>query len=222
MEPTALLRLRQQRLIAVIRAASPAVARSAALAVAEGGIGLLEITFTVPDAPRVMADLAGRPDVVIGAGTVLTAPQAHAAIEAGAQFVIAPNLSLEVARVALERGVMFCPGAYTTSEILAARAAGAHVVKVYPVGVAGGPRYLQVIRDPLPDIPMLAAAGTDPDNFVSFLRAGAIGIGLGASLADPALAAAGHFAEITRRARAFVSRLEEFDRERAAERSAVS
>src|SRR5438093_9171548 len=97
MEPTTLLRLRQQRLIAVIRAASPAVARSVALAVAEGGIGLLEITFTVPDAPRVMADLAGRPDVVIGAGTVLTAPQAHAAIEAGAQFVIAPNLSLEVA-----------------------------------------------------------------------------------------------------------------------------
>ena len=207
--PLALERLREQRLISVIRAPTPSAALSAALAVTKGGIPLVEITFTVPDAPRVMADLAGRADLVVGAGTVLTAAQAAQAIAAGARFIVAPNLSLEVARVALEAGVMYCPGAYTTHEILAARAAGAHVIKVYPVGVAGGPAYIQVIRDPLPDVPMLAAGGTNLENTVPFLQAGCVGVGLGAALADPALAAAGRFDEITRRARAFVERVSE-------------
>jgi len=105
---------------------------------------------------------------------------------------------------------MYVPGAYTTNEILAARAAGAHVIKVYPVGVAGGPAYIRVIRDPLPDVPMLAAGGTDLENTVPFLQAGCVGVGLGAALADPALAAAGRFDEITRRARAFVERVSDF------------
>ena len=205
--PLALQRLREQRLISVIRAASPAVALSSANAVAKGGIVLVEITFTVPDAPRVMAELKGRTDLVMGAGTVLTAAQAEQALAAGARFIVAPNLSLEVARVARDAGVMYVPGAYTTNEILAALAAGAHVIKVYPVGVAGGPAYIRVIRDPLPDVPMLAAGGTDLENTVPFLEAGCVGVGLGAAIADPALAAAGRFDEITRRARAFVERV---------------
>jgi len=207
MEPLALARLREQRLIAVIRAPSPAAALGAARAVAAGGVKLVEITFTVPEAPRVMAELAPQADLVVGAGTVLTAAQARDALAAGARFIIAPNLSREVAAEAVRAGVMFCPGAYTTTEILAAREAGAHVVKVYPVGVAGGPPYIRVIRDPLPDVPMLAAGGTTLDNVVPFLEAGCVGVGLGASLADPALAAAGRFDEITRRARAFVERV---------------
>jgi len=199
-------RLRDERFVAVIRAASPDAALGAALAVAAGGIPLVEVTYSVPEAPRVMARLADRDDMVVGAGTVLTAGQCRAALEAGAKFIIAPNLSLEVARLALEAGVMYCPGAYTTGEIIAARDAGAHVIKVYPVGVAGGPPYIKVIRDPLPDIPMLAAGGTNLDNVVPFFQAGCIGCGLGASLADPQLAARGEFAEITRRAQAFVAR----------------
>ncbi|HVP14481.1 MAG TPA: bifunctional 4-hydroxy-2-oxoglutarate aldolase/2-dehydro-3-deoxy-phosphogluconate aldolase [Terriglobales bacterium] len=207
MKPSALARLRERRLIAVIRAADPAAALGAARAVAAGGIELIEVTFTVPDAPGVMAALRDQPGVLVGAGTVLDADQARAALEAGARFLIAPNLSREVAAAALAAGAMFCPGAYTTSEILAARGAGAHVVKVYPVGVAGGPAYIRVIRDPLPDIPLLAAGGTNLENVTAFLEAGCVGVGLGASLADPALAAAGRFDEITRRARAFVDRV---------------
>src|SRR5512143_2485241 len=191
MEPHALTVLREQRLVAVIRAPSPAAALGAAHAVAAGGLKLLEITFTVPDAPLVMSEMASEPGVVVGAGTVLTAAQARAALAAGARFIIAPNLSREVADEAVRAGVMYCPGAYTTTEILAARGAGAHIVKVYPVGVAGGPAYIRVIRDPLPDVPMLAAGGTTLDNVVPFLEAGCVGVGLGASLADPALAAAG-------------------------------
>jgi 2-dehydro-3-deoxyphosphogluconate aldolase/(4S)-4-hydroxy-2-oxoglutarate aldolase len=205
--PFAFTRLTEERFVAVIRAGTPEAALGAARAVAAGGIRLIEVTYSVPDAPRVMAQLRERDDMVVGAGTVLTPEQCRAALDAGARFIIAPNLSLEVAKVALAAGVMYCPGAYTTGEIIAAREAGAHVVKVYPVGVAGGPAYITVIRDPLPDIPMLAAGGTNLDNVVPFLRAGCAGCGLGASLADPKLAARGDFAEITRRAEAFVTRL---------------
>ena len=206
MTPIALEKLRQQRLIAVIRAATPAQALESARAVARGGIALLEITFTVPGALEVMRSLAGDDGVVIGAGTVLTREQARDALEAGARFIVAPNLSSQVAEIAREKDVMYCPGAFTTGEILAARETGAHIVKVYPVGVAGGPDYIRVIRDPLPDVPMLAAGGTHLDNLVPFLEAGCVGVGLGAALADPALAARGEFDVIESRARAFLER----------------
>ena len=209
MEPTALIALRERHLMAAIRAPSAEIALALAQAVAKGGVSLLEITFTVPDAPRVMAALAGTQDAIVGAGTVLTADQCRAALDAGARFIVAPNTSPEVAKVALAGRAMYCPGAYTTNEIIAARDLGAHVVKVYPVGVAGGPKYIQVIRDPLPDVPMLAAGGTTLENMVPFLDAGCIGIGLGGALADPKLAASARFDEITRRARAFVHRLTE-------------
>ena len=208
MEPHALARLREQRLVAVIRAPDAHAALGAARAVAAGGVRIVEITFTVPGAAEVMAALKDESGITVGAGTVLTSAQARIALAAGACFLIAPNLSHEVAAEAAAAGVLFCPGAYTTSEILAARDAGAHVVKVYPVGVAGGPAYIRIIRDPLPDVPMLAAGGTTLENVVPFLEAGCVGVGLGAALADPALAAAGRFEELTRRARAFVGRLE--------------
>jgi 2-dehydro-3-deoxyphosphogluconate aldolase/(4S)-4-hydroxy-2-oxoglutarate aldolase len=209
MEPSAFTTLRERHLVAAIRASSADAALAAARAVAQGGVPLVEITFTVPDATRVMASLAGTEGAIVGAGTVLTADQCRAALDAGARFIIAPNLSLEVARLALAAGVMYCPGAYTTNEIIAARDAGAHIIKVYPVGVAGGPSYIQVIRDPLPDVPLLAAGGTTLENMVPFLNAGCLAIGLGAALAAARLAAAGRFDEITQRAKAFVQRLSE-------------
>ena len=207
MDPLAFLKLREQRLIAVIRAPSQEAALGAAEAVAKGRITMIEVTFTVPEARRVIAALSERADLTVGAGTVLTDEQARAAIAAGAKFIIAPNVSTDVARVALDAGVLYCPGAYTTNEIIAARAAGAHVVKVYPVGLVGGARYIEIVHEPLPDVPMLAAGGITLENFAAFLRAGAVGVGIGGALADPKLAAAGQFAEITRRAREFLQRL---------------
>ena len=197
--------LRRHRLVAVIRSATPDAAREAALAVIRGGLPIVEITFTVPEAPRVMRELAHHAEAVMGAGTVLTAEQARQAIDAGARFLIAPNMDPLVAAEAREAGVFYCPGAYTTTEIVAARANGAHLVKVYPVGVAGGPDYIRIIRDPLPDIPLLAAGGTSLANVPAFLAAGCVACGIGAALADPALAAAGDVAQIEQRARAFVA-----------------
>lgn len=205
MKPVAWTTLERQRLLAVIRAATPEAALAAARAVARGGLSMLEVTFTVPDAPSVMAELAKDPTLMVGAGTVLTAAQADAALGAGARFLVAPNVAAAVAGRAREAGVLYCPGAYTTGEILAARDAGADIVKVYPVGIAGGPDYIKVIRDPLPDIPMLAAGGTTLANVPAFLAAGCVACGLGGSLADPALAAAGRFDEIEARARAFAA-----------------
>jgi 2-dehydro-3-deoxyphosphogluconate aldolase/(4S)-4-hydroxy-2-oxoglutarate aldolase len=207
-EPSAFLELRRTQLIAAIRASTPEAALAAARAVTRGGVRLIEVTFTVPDAHRVIAELVrDGGDAVVGAGTVLTREQALRVVDAGGRFIVAPNVSGDVARVAHDHGLMYCPGAYTTGEIIAAMDAGAHVVKVYPVGVAGGPAYIRVIRDPLPNVPMLAAGGTNLENLVAFLEAGCIGIGLGAALADAKLAAAGDHAEITRRASAFVERV---------------
>ena len=202
----------RHRLVAVIRAAESHAALEAARAVIRGGIALVEITYSVPDAPAVMRQLASEAaaDVIIGAGTVLTAAEAHAALAAGARFLIAPNVSNAVAGVARETTTFYCPGAYTTNEILHAVEQGAHLVKVYPVGVAGGPDYIKVVRDPLPRVPMLAAGGTHLDNIVPFYAAGCIACGIGGALADPALAMAGKFSEIEARARAFVARAASF------------
>ena len=202
----------RHRLVAVIRAPESSAALEAARAVIRGGFALVEVTYSVPDAPAVMRQLASEapPGVLVGAGTVLTTTEAHAACEAGAGFLIAPNVSDAVAGVARETGTFYCPGAYTTNEILHAVDRGAHLVKVYPVGVASGPDYIKVIRDPLSRVPLLAAGGTHLDNIVPFYAAGCVACGIGGALADPALALAGRFGEIEARARAFVSRAASF------------
>ncbi len=203
---------RSQRLVSVIRAVTSEAALGAARAVIRGGMKLVEVTYSVPDAPAVMRTLAAETpaDVVIGAGTVLTRAEALAAVAAGARFLIAPNISDAAATVARESATFYCPGAYTTNEILHAMAMGAHLVKVYPVGVAGGPDYIRVIRDPLPNVPMLAAGGTNLDNIVPFYAAGCVACGIGGAMADPALALAGRFDEIEARAAAFVARAASF------------
>lgn len=203
---------RATRLVSVIRAATPEAALGAARAVIRGGVKLVEVTYSVPDAPRVMRQLVSEahPGVVVGAGTVLTREEAEAAVAAGARFLIAPNVSEAAAAVARESATFYCPGAYTTNEILHAMAMGAHLVKVYPVGVAGGPDYIRIIRDPLPRVPMLAAGGTHLDNILPFYAAGCIACGIGGAMADPALALAGRFDEIAERARRFVERAASF------------
>jgi 2-dehydro-3-deoxyphosphogluconate aldolase/(4S)-4-hydroxy-2-oxoglutarate aldolase len=217
--PSAYRQLLDERLVAAIRGATASSALEAARAVVRGGIKLIEVTFTVPEATSVMRELGKDGNCTVGAGTVLTPALAEEALDAGCRFIIAPNLSLEVGAEAAAAGVMFCPGAYTTGEILAAHEAGAHVIKVYPVGVAGGPSYIRVIRDPLPTIPMLAAGGTNLENSLPFLEAGCVGIGLGGALADQALVAAGRFDEIEARARAFVNAVAPFRAQATAARA---
>ncbi len=150
------------------------------------GIELIEVTFTVPDAPDLVRELiAGRSTTGppwIGMGTVTDLSRAEAAVEAGAEFLVSPNVSSVVTAVARRAGLYLVLGALTCTEIVEARDLGADIVKVYPLPPVGGPAYLATIRGPLGDIPMLAAGGFSVDEIPDYRVAGASAFGIGAPL----------------------------------------
>ncbi|HKH48094.1 MAG TPA: 2-dehydro-3-deoxyphosphogluconate aldolase [Thermoanaerobaculia bacterium] len=153
---------------------------------AASGIELIEITFSVPGASGLVRELlAGRDGdgpPWIGMGTVTTEARAREAVEAGAQFLVTPNVSAAVARVAREADLFLVLGALTATEIVAAHELGADVVKVFPLPPVGGPAYLSVVRGPLGDIPMLAAGGFGVEEIPAYAAAGASAFGIGAPL----------------------------------------
>jgi 2-dehydro-3-deoxyphosphogluconate aldolase/(4S)-4-hydroxy-2-oxoglutarate aldolase len=173
------LSLRRSPIIGVVRTAS----REEAAA----GVELVEVTFSVPEAAGLLRELlAARPPAEgppwFGMGTATTAARAREAVEAGAEFLVTPNVSADVAREAQRAGLFLVMGALTPTEIVAAAGLGADLVKVYPLPPVGGPAYLATIRGPLGDIPMLAAGGFGVEEIPAYARAGAIAFGLGAPL----------------------------------------
>ena len=180
------LSVRSAPIIGVVRTASrdEAAARPGSLAAC--GVELVEITFTVPGASGLVRELlAGRASEGppwFGMGTVTTAARAREAIEAGAEFLVTPNVSADVAREAREAGLFLVMGALTPTEIVSAVELGADLVKVYPLPPVGGPAYLSVIRGPLGDVPMLAAGGFGVEEIPAYRKAGAIAFGLAAPL----------------------------------------
>ena len=172
-------------IVPVVRAASPDEARRAIDALCEGGIDTVEVTLTVPGAFELIADLAAAAaDVLIGAGTVLTADDAHRSIDAGARFVVSPATSFEVIEYCRARSVVVIPGTLTPTEIVTALAAGADAVKVFPVGAMGGADYIRSLRAPLPDVKVMATGGVTVETAGEYLRAGAFAVGLGSDLVD--------------------------------------
>lgn len=174
--------LAPDRLIGVIRAPDAATAVWAARAAAMGGLRWIEITLTTPEAPRAIAELAADPALVVGAGTVLTPQDARDALAAGARYLVSPHtdpLILELARAA---GAWAVPGAATPTELLAAHRLGAEVIKVFPAEALGGPRYLRLVRDPMPFLALMPTGGVDGDNLVAYLEAGAVGVGVATAL----------------------------------------
>jgi 2-dehydro-3-deoxyphosphogluconate aldolase/(4S)-4-hydroxy-2-oxoglutarate aldolase len=199
-------RIEQLGLVPVVRAPSAEVALRAARAVFAGGIDVLEITMTVPDALAVLRRLAAElgDRVVLGAGTVLDAEAARACIAAGAQFVVAPGLDLAVVRTAQELGKPVVPGALTPTEVITAWHAGADMVKVFPCSAVGGAAYIRALKAPLPRVKLLPTGGVDRDTAADYIRAGASALGIGAALVDvKALAREGDEA-LTARARELV------------------
>jgi 2-dehydro-3-deoxyphosphogluconate aldolase/(4S)-4-hydroxy-2-oxoglutarate aldolase len=152
----------------------------------DAGLELIEITFTVPGAPdlvrRLLDAREGGGPPWIGMGTVTTPDRARAALDAGTEFVVTPNVEPEVAALVREAGVYLVVGALTCSEIVAARRMGADLIKVYPLPPVGGPGYLEVIRGPLGDIPMLAAGGYGVDEIPAYRAVGACAFGIGGPL----------------------------------------
>jgi 2-dehydro-3-deoxyphosphogluconate aldolase/(4S)-4-hydroxy-2-oxoglutarate aldolase len=175
-------RLRQARVIAVIRAATSAGALAAANALVEGGITALEITFTTPEADEVIRTLRGhdaRP--VVGAGTVMTLDEAERAIDAGAEFVVSPGTDGDVVRAALEAEVVALPGALTPTEIMAARRLGCQAIKLFPASL-GGTDYLRALAGPFPDLMFVPTGGITEKNIPEWFAAGALAVGAGTSL----------------------------------------
>jgi 2-dehydro-3-deoxyphosphogluconate aldolase/(4S)-4-hydroxy-2-oxoglutarate aldolase len=204
-------------IVPVIRAPTAELALRAAEAVLAGGISIFEITMTVPDAPAVIRALVARlgDRAVVGAGTVLDAEAAHACIDAGAAFVVSPGLDLGTVAAAHGRGVPMMPGALTPTEVIAAWKSGAEMVKIFPCGAVGGPKYLRALRGPLPDVKLLPTGGVNAENAADYIAAGAAALGVGSELVDIAALAAGNDAVVTERARALVAAVKAArDRER--------
>jgi 2-dehydro-3-deoxyphosphogluconate aldolase/(4S)-4-hydroxy-2-oxoglutarate aldolase len=179
-------RIEELGVVPVVRAPSAAVALRAARAVYAGGIDVLEITMTVPDAVAVLRQLAAElgDSVILGAGTVLDAEAARRCIAAGAQFIVAPGFDPETVRAAHELGAPVMPGALTPTEVIAAWKAGAEMVKVFPCSAVGGADYLRALKAPLPQVKLLPTGGVDRHTAADYIRAGAAALGLGAALVD--------------------------------------
>lgn len=178
--------LRTAPIIAVVRTSSREEAARQARVFSSSGLELIEITFSVPGATGLVRELLaargseGPP--WIGMGTVTTAARAREAVEAGAEFLVTPNVNAEVAAVAREAGLFLAMGALTCSEIVAAHELGSDIVKVFPLPPVGGPAYLSVIRGPLSDIPMMASGGYGIEEIPAYAAAGAEAFGIGGPL----------------------------------------
>lgn len=193
-------------IVAVVRADDGSRLADVAEALVAGGVDVIEITFTVPGAIRVLEQVAQRlgDRVLLGAGTVLDAETARAAILAGARFVVSPIVSRSVIRTCRRYGVLCLPGALTPTEILTAWEAGADIVKVFPSELTG-PGYLRAIRGPLPQVRLMPTGGVNLDNAAEFIRAGACALGIGGSLVDPQAVASGNLQRITDLASQYVA-----------------
>jgi 2-dehydro-3-deoxyphosphogluconate aldolase/(4S)-4-hydroxy-2-oxoglutarate aldolase len=198
-------------LIPVIRASSAAGALKVAQAIQQGGAGFLEITMTVPGGMEVIKELKGqfKDTVIIGAGTVLDPETGRTALLAGAQFLVSPTFNLEVIRMAHRYSAVVIPGALTPTEILAAWEAGADLVKVFPAGPLGGPRYVKALKGPLPQILLLPTGGVDLKNVGDFIRAGASVVAVGGELVDERAVKEENFGVLTRNTRAFLKAIRE-------------
>jgi 2-dehydro-3-deoxyphosphogluconate aldolase/(4S)-4-hydroxy-2-oxoglutarate aldolase len=179
--------LSRSPVMAVVRHADPVEAGRQARAFVRHGLEVIEVTFTVPNATRLVRELlAERPAGAswrIGMGTVTTPARAREAVAAGAEFLVTPNVSAAVADVARAHSIYLCMGALTPSELVAAHELGADLLKVFPLPPVGGPAYLSVVRGPLGDLgPMLAGGGFGVDEIPAYRAAGAVAFGLGAQL----------------------------------------
>jgi 2-dehydro-3-deoxyphosphogluconate aldolase/(4S)-4-hydroxy-2-oxoglutarate aldolase len=176
-------RIEEIGIIPAIRVSEAADALMAAEAVASGGIPIVEVTMTVPDALFVMTALKKhRPEMIVGAGTVLDVETAVRCLDAGANFLTSPGLDLDIVDFALRRDTFVFPGAMTPSDVMAARKAGAHFVKIFPCSRLGGPSYIKTLQAPFPHVPLIASGGVDQSNVAEFILAGAIAVGIGAHL----------------------------------------
>jgi 2-dehydro-3-deoxyphosphogluconate aldolase / (4S)-4-hydroxy-2-oxoglutarate aldolase len=202
--------LKEIGLVPVLRAESVEKALALAEAIAAGGVTVLEVTMTVPGAIQVMRKLAeSRPDILIGAGTVLDAETARMCILEGAKFVVSPALNVKTIEMCHRYSIAVLPGALTPTEIVTAWEAGADVVKVFPCSALGGAKYLTTLKGPLPHIDLIPTGGVSLATAAEFLAAGAFALGVGSDLVDAKAMAAGKPEVITETAKKYLQIVQE-------------
>src|SRR5437660_9041689 len=206
-------------LVAVVRSRDSQQLVEVVRALADGGVNVVEITMSVPDAldvlKRVRQALGDR--LLLGAGTVLDAETARAVLLAGAEYIVAPTLNLDVIRLCQRYDKLVMPGAFSPTEILTAWEAGADIVKVFPADVVG-PAFFKALRGPLPQVKLMPTGGVDLTTATEFLKAGAVCLGVGGQLVDPKAVAAGDFPRVRDLARQYVEVVQQFKKLTADER----
>jgi 2-dehydro-3-deoxyphosphogluconate aldolase/(4S)-4-hydroxy-2-oxoglutarate aldolase len=203
--------IREIGIVPIVRAGSPEAAVRAAEAIFAGGIRALEITMTVPGAIRVLEKVADAfgDRLTLGAGTVLDSETARACMLAGAEFFVTPALKLPTIEICHRYSKVIMPGALTPTEVQTAWEAGADLVKIFPCGNVGGPKYIKALKAPFPQIEMVPTGGVNLDNAGDFLRAGAAAIAVGSEMVNSQALAEGRLDVITETARQFLARVAE-------------
>lgn len=198
--------IRETGVIAIMRAQSSDQLIAAADAIQRGGVRVIEVTMTTPGALEVIAEATRRygQGVLFGAGTVLDPETARAAILAGAGFIVAPTLNLNVLALCQRYGVLVIPGCFTPTEMLTAWEAGADMIKLFPAEI-GGPDLVKAILAPLPQLEIIPVGGVTLETAAEFIRKGAVALGVGSNLINQKLLDAGDMEELTRRAAAFIA-----------------
>jgi 2-dehydro-3-deoxyphosphogluconate aldolase/(4S)-4-hydroxy-2-oxoglutarate aldolase len=172
-------------IVAIIRAPSGDQLVEVSQALLDGGIDVIEVTFTVPGVLDIISEVRKKlgDRILLGAGTVLDAESARAAMLAGAEFIVTPAVRPDVIEVCRRYDKLVMCGAFTPTEILNAWELGSDIVKVFPADVAG-PNYLKAIHGPFPQIRLLPTGGVNLDTLPAFVKAGACAVGLGSSLVE--------------------------------------
>lgn len=201
----------EEKVIAIVRGVDPEACLKVAAALYEGGIRFMEVTFNQKD-PSSFKDTAAvisslskayEGKMLIGAGTVTTPLLVDLAVEAGAKYIISPDTNEDVIRRTRELGAVSMPGALTPTEVLIAHRAGADFVKLFPAGNLGA-SYVKALCAPISHVRMLAVGGVNEENAADFMKAGAVGVGVGGDLANKKWIDAGEFYKITEAARRLV------------------
>jgi 2-dehydro-3-deoxyphosphogluconate aldolase/(4S)-4-hydroxy-2-oxoglutarate aldolase len=193
-------------LVPVLRAKSAAEGHALVEAMLAGGVTVVEVTMTVPGAIELLRDLKKQhgTKLLLGSGTVTTAAQAAATIEAGAEFVVSPSFHQDVIAKTKELGKVSIPGALTPTEAITAWNAGADYVKIFPCSAVGGASYLKALLAPFPHLQLIPTGGVTQQTAVDFLNAGARALGVGADLVNVKAIAEGKPEIVTNAARAYL------------------
>ena len=204
-----LQKLRDARVTAVLRADSAEQAVGASVALAEAGVRAVELTFTTPGAAGALLEARERlpAEVVLGAGTIRTARDLQAAVDAGAEFLVTPHLDRELLGEMLATGLLSLPGIFTPTEVGQALAAGAQVVKLFPAST-GGLRHYRALLGPFPELQVIPTGGIDAAAAGEWLAAGTVAVGAGSELCPSALVRTGDWAAVRVAAAKFLAEVD--------------